>query len=56
MTVGADGPRRSSARSLQVTVTLSSVLLVIGAVVAAIVLGNVIDAARRPLAWVWRRP
>jgi len=52
MTVGADGPRRSSARSLQVTVTLSSVLLVIGAVVAAIVLGNVIDAARRPLAWV----
>jgi predicted PurR-regulated permease PerM len=49
--VNGDGPRSTPVRPLWVSASLGSTLLVIGAVVAAIGMANMLAAARRPLAW-----
>jgi predicted PurR-regulated permease PerM len=50
--VPGDGPRQPAVKVLQVRLSLGSTLLVIGAVVAAVILMNLFEAARRPVAWV----
>jgi predicted PurR-regulated permease PerM len=49
--VTGDGPRRPLIKVLQVRLTVGSTLLVIGAVVTALTIVNLFEAARRPVAW-----
>ncbi len=51
MVVDAGGDGSPPAGALRVRPTLGSTLLVIGAIAAAVILGNVLVAARRTLAW-----
>ena len=51
-TVPGDKPTNPALTKLQVKVSVGSTLLVIGAVVAAIAVSDLFEAARRPIAWV----
>jgi predicted PurR-regulated permease PerM len=46
-----DGPQQRAGKAQQVRFSLGSTLLVIGAVVAALALVNLFDAARHPVVW-----
>jgi len=50
--VASSGPDDPAGKIVQVRLSLASTLLVIGAVVAAIALANLFEAARRQVAWV----
>jgi predicted PurR-regulated permease PerM len=51
-TVPGDVPPKPAVTRLRVKVSVGSTLLVIGAIVAAIALADLFEAARRPIAWV----